>query len=59
MPKFTGWVIRKEYFKVEVDADTLEDAKDLIGDAEIVDEPVDIGWEIYDVYKKSEEESHA
>jgi hypothetical protein len=49
MPKFIGWAVRKEYFKVEVEADTLEDAKDSIGDAEIKDEPVDIDWEIYDL----------
>jgi hypothetical protein len=49
MPKYQGYVIRKEYFKVEVEADTLEDAKDLIGDAEINDKPVDMDWEIYDI----------
>lgn len=47
--KFTGWVIRKEYFKVEVEADTWEEAREKVYEAEISDEPVDIDWEIYDV----------
>ena len=49
MNKYQGWVIRKEYFKVEVEADSWEEAKDKVWDAELVDEPVDINWEIYDV----------
>jgi hypothetical protein len=49
MKKWTGWLIRKEYFKIEVEADTWEEAKDLVGEAEIEDEPVDIDWEVYDV----------
>jgi len=49
MKKWTGWLIKKEYFKIEVEADTWEEAKDLVEEAEIEDEPVDIDWEIYDV----------
>jgi hypothetical protein len=49
MKKWTGWLIRKEYFKIEVEANTWEEAKDLVGEAEIEDEPVDIDWEVYDV----------
>jgi hypothetical protein len=49
MSKYRGYVIRKEYFKVEVEADSWEEARDLIGDAEIDDEPVDIDWDIYDI----------
>lgn len=49
MKKWTGLVIRKEYFRVEVDADTWAEAKDKMWDSEIEDEPVDIDWEIYDI----------
>jgi hypothetical protein len=49
MKKWTGIVVRKEYFRIEVEADTWEEAKDKLWDAEIEDEPVDIDWEIYDV----------
>jgi hypothetical protein len=47
--KYQGWVIRKEYFKVELDAGSWEEAREKMWDFEIVDEPVDIDWEIYDV----------
>lgn len=47
--KYQGYVIRKEYFKVEVEADNWAEAKDKMWDIEITDEPVDIDWEIYDV----------
>jgi len=49
MKKWTGVVIRKEYFRIEVEADTWEEAKDKMWEAEIEDEPVDIDWEIYDI----------
>lgn len=49
MKKWTGVVVRKEYFRIEVEADTWEEAKDKLWDAEIEDEPVDIDWDIYDV----------
>ena len=49
MPKYQGFVVRKEYFRVEVEADTLEDARDLAWDIEVEDDPVDIDWEVYDL----------
>lgn len=49
MPKYQGYVIRKEYFKIEVEAADYEEARDKILDADIEDEPVDIDWDIYDV----------
>lgn len=49
MKKWTAVIIRKEYFRIEVEADTWEEAKDLAWDSEIEDEPVDIDWEIYDL----------
>ena len=54
MPKFQGYIIRKEYFKIEVLADTWLDAKDKIWDSEIEDEPVDIDWEIYNIEEITE-----
>lgn len=49
MPKYQGYVIRKEYFKVQFDADDIDDAQDKIMEVEIEDEPVDIDWDFYDV----------
>ncbi len=55
MKKWSGYVIRKEYFKVEVEADTWEEAKDKAWDFEVTDEPVDIDWEIYDIEEVTED----
>ena len=50
MPKYQGYVIRKEYFRVDIDADDIDDANDKIMDQEIgMDEPVDIDWDFYDI----------
>ena len=49
MPKYQGYVIRKEYFKVKFEAENIDDANDKIMETEIEDEPVDIDWDFYDV----------
>jgi hypothetical protein len=49
MPKFHGYIVKKEYFAVDVDADDKNQAKDLMWDAELVDEPVDTDWDIVDI----------
>jgi len=50
MPKYTGWIIRKQYFKVELEATCWEEAKDNILDVEVnPDNPDDIDWEVYDI----------
>ena len=49
MPKFHGYIVKKEYFAVDVDAEDKNQAKDLMWDAELVDEPVDTDWEIVDI----------
>jgi hypothetical protein len=50
MKKWTGWVIRKEYFKVEVEADTWEEARDTALETEVnIEEPDEIDWEVYDI----------
>lgn len=54
MKKFSGWIIKKEYFKIEVEADTWEEAKDNAWYADLNDEPVDIDWEIYDLEEITE-----
>ena len=56
MPKFSGWIIKKEYFKIEVEASSWEEAREKAWDVEIEDEPVDTDWEIYDVEMVKEEE---
>ena len=35
MPKYQGYYKHTQYFKLEVEADSLEDAKDLMWDEEI------------------------
>jgi hypothetical protein len=52
MPKYQGYLIRKEYFKVEVEANSWEEAKDQALESEIEDEPFDIDWDIYDLEEK-------
>jgi hypothetical protein len=49
MPKFHGYIVKKEYFAVDVDAEDKDQAKDLMWDAELVDEPVDTDWDIVDI----------
>lgn len=49
MRKFHGYIVKKEYFAVDVDAEDKDQAKDLMWDAELVDEPVDTDWDIVDI----------
>ena len=56
MKKFSGWVIKKEYFQIEIDADTWEEAKEKAWDSEIDSEPAEIDWEIYDIQEVKTEE---
>jgi hypothetical protein len=54
MAKYTAWVIRKQYFKVEVEADSWEEARDNALSVDVnIDEPDDIDWDIYDVEEKA------
>lgn len=48
MPKYSGVMIRKEYFAIEVEAEDEDQARDLIMDANIEDDPYEIDWEFYD-----------
>ena len=48
MKKFSGVMIRKEYFEIEVLAETEDEARDLIMDREIEHDPYDIDWEFYE-----------
>ena len=57
MSKYTAWIIRKQYYKVEVDADSWEDARDKIQNLDIeldIDKPDDIDWDIYDIEEVKE-----
>ena len=49
MPKYAGVLIKKEYFDIEIEADNIDEARDLISEATIEDEPYDVDWETYDV----------
>jgi hypothetical protein len=48
MPKYSGVLIKKEYFEIEVLAQDADEAKDLISEAIIEDDPYDIDWEFYE-----------
>ena len=48
MPRYSGVMIRKEYFDVEVIADNEKQAKELIMQREIEHDPYDIDWEFYE-----------
>jgi hypothetical protein len=50
MSKWKAWVIHKQYYKVEVDANSWEEAREKAWDVEIGDrKPDDTDMEIYDV----------
>ena len=50
MAKYQGWLIHKQYFKVEVEAESWSDAKDLMWDIEPNwSKPDDMDNEIVDV----------
>ena len=48
MPKYSGVLIKKEYFEIEVLAQDADEAKDLISEAIIEDDPYDTDWEFYE-----------
>jgi hypothetical protein len=48
MATYTAWVIRKQYFEVEVEADSWDQARDLALDQEVdTDNPDNVDWDIY------------
>lgn len=50
MTKYTGWVIKKQYYKVEVEANSWEEAKDQLWDFNPEGEtPDDYDTDIYDL----------
>jgi len=50
MSKYTAWVIHKHYYQVEVEADTIEEAEDLVWEVDVNGrEPDDVDCEVYDV----------
>ena len=57
MAIYKGWIVKKEYFLIEVEADSWEEAKENAWSADLDDEPVDIDWEIYDLEKVKEIEN--
>jgi hypothetical protein len=61
MPKYSGVMIRKEYFDVEVIADNEEQAKELIMQREIEHDSYDMGWEFCEdsIVDITKEKDHA
>lgn len=57
MPKYKAWVIYKQYYKVEFDAASWEDARDQAGDIEVdIDNPDEYDVEIYDLTEVTNDE---
>jgi len=48
MTIYSGVMIRKEYFEIEVEADDEDQARDLIMDAEIENDSYETDWEFYE-----------
>ena len=50
MAKYQGWIIHKQYFKVELEAKSWEEAREKIWDVEVdFNNPNDVDSEIYDI----------
>ena len=50
MKTWTAWAIHKQYYEIEVEADSWEEAKDKVWDVDLNGkEPDDVDVEIYDV----------
>jgi hypothetical protein len=48
MPIYSGVMIRKQYFEIEVEADNEDQARDLIMDAEIKNDSYETDWELFE-----------
>jgi hypothetical protein len=48
MTIYHGVMIKKQYFEIEVEADDQNQARDLIMDAKIENEPYETDWEFYE-----------
>ena len=50
MPKYKAWVVYKQYYKIEFDANSWEEAREEAGNIELdVDNPDEYDVEIYDL----------
>jgi len=48
--KYQGWVIQKQYYKIELEADSWEEAKDMAWEVDLSGrKPDDYDMEIYDI----------
>jgi hypothetical protein len=58
MNKWKGWIIKKQYYKVEVEADTWAEAKDKIREVDINDLAQDgaTEFDIYDIEEVAKSE---
>ena len=48
MLKYSGWIVEKKYFKVEVEADSWVEAKNQIWHCDLED-VFDTQWDLYDL----------
>lgn len=56
MPKYSGFIVEKRYFKVGVEADSWEEAKDQIWHSDY-GSVYDIQWDLYDLDEVKEGEN--
>jgi hypothetical protein len=53
MAIYTAWVVRKQYFQVEIEADSWEDATLNALNQEVdISNPDNVDWDIYDLELK-------
>ena len=53
-PKYSGWIVEKKYFKVEVEADNWLQAKENIWHCDLED-VFDTQWDLYDLEEVEED----
>lgn len=53
MAKYSGWIVEKKYFKVEVEADSPEQAEELLWNCDLED-VFDTQWDLYDIEEVTE-----
>lgn len=53
MPKYSGFIVEKRYFKVEVEADSWEEAEKQIWHCDL-ENVFDTQWDLYDLEQVKE-----
>jgi hypothetical protein len=56
MPRYSGWIVEKKYFKAEVEADSWDQAEKLIWHCDL-DDVFDTQWDLYDLEQVKEKQN--